>query len=71
MAVCMYLRSISAVTILMSIKKVVEAWRLLFGGIMMIIKLVVVALWVCGNISLWRSIWRVEGVLQVKFGRVV
>ena len=71
MAVCMYLRSISAVTILMSIKKFVEAWGLWFGGIMMIIKLVVVALWVCGNISLWRSIWRVEGVLQVKFGRVV
>ena len=67
----MHLWSISAAAILMSIKKFVEAWSLWFGGIMMIIKLVVVALWVCGNISLWRSIWRVEGVIQVQFGRVV
>ena len=42
----MHLWSISAAAILMSIKKFVEAWSLWFGGIMMIIKLVVVALWV-------------------------
>ena len=71
MAVCMYLWSISAATILMSIKKFVKAWHLWFGWIMMMIKLVVVALWLCGHISLWRSIWRVEIVIQVKFGGVV
>ena len=57
----------------MSIKKIVEAWRLWFIGDMFLIKLVVVAHWLCGYFNLWCLVRCVEGVIQIKiyFGGIV
>ena len=66
----MYLWSKSAVTILMSIKKVVEAWILWLRGIMMLIKLVAVVAWLCLGYINWFRVSSVQVVLQVKFGGV-
>ena len=66
----MNLWRIMIVIILMSIKKVVEAWSLWLRGIMMLIKLVAVVAWLCLGYINWFGVSIVQAVLQVKFGGV-